>query len=230
MLIVVNGNLGSGKSLFLTIYAMMSKRKVVSNFHLERNYEKFNIQDFIKAKYEDCVILLDEAYQYIDSRNSMLEINQLFSYILFQSRKKNVELFVCSQLISTIDIRFRSLADCVIYCEKDRDGFMYTIFAPNNPKESFVSILPYDKAKQFFKYYNTNEIIFESKPTDLKYISPEEKIEIMEKLSSQVIKEFKKSKNEKFSRSFVHVFCMKQGIDKSVITDLYNYTKVRLGN
>lgn len=234
MLGIVCGNLGSGKSLFLTILAIFSKKQVISNFTLNTNYEKFDITKFINAEYDNCMILLDEVYQYIDSRNSQMDMNRFFSYILFQSRKKSIDLYLAAQLVGTIDVRFRSLADCVVNCEKSNEGFVYTIFAPSNVNENFVSVLPYEKAEKFFKFYDTNEIIFDVKPNEqLKFMKPKEKMKKIKLIAKDIIAEFKKKdkgKKKKISRAFVSVYCMEKGLDSRIVSDIHNYLKVNYGN
>lgn len=159
MLIVVYGGLGSGKTLLLTTIAKYTKKKVVANFHLNTPYEEFSLSSFVNAEYENCILLLDEAYVYLESRLAMSKVNRASSYILFQSRKKNVELYLTVQMIGTLDVRFRNLTDLWIYCEgMTRNGFKYTLI--DNTTGSYrVSFLPIHNAENIYEEYDTNEII-----------------------------------------------------------------------
>jgi len=234
MLITINGGLGSGKSLFLTIYALHSNKHIVSNFTLfDKEYEKLDIYKLISGEYSDCVILIDEVYQYLDSRNSMSELNKLFSYFLFQSRKKNVELFICAQLRGTIDIRFRALTDYVIKCKHDVNGFTYALFNPNNPNENSIVLLTHEQAKGYFKFFDTNEIIMD-KPPSMRFLNPKDKLELIKKLSTEMVLQYKKEYREnnpkkkrvkKITRPWVNVWALKHEVDKTLITHLYNYAK-----
>lgn len=158
MLTVFFGNVGSGKTLFLTILAKYSKKHIVSNYWLKFKYETLDFDKFIRQGYEDCLILMDEAYNYLESRISNSLDNRLSSYIVFQSRKRLVDICITVQLISTIDLRYRSLVNYYIECQKIDDFFVYTIYDVDNniSKRIYLSI---NVAKQFYKLYNTYEVI-----------------------------------------------------------------------
>jgi hypothetical protein len=234
MLISVNGGLGSGKSLFLTIYAIHTKKPVVANFQLfDIEYENLDIYKLIKGGYSDCVILIDEVYQYLDSRNSMNELNKLFSYFLFQSRKKNIELFICAQIRGTIDVRFRKLTDYVIHCAQDREGFHYILTNPVNVSENAEVLLTHRQAKSYFKFFDTNEIIMDKQPSK-KFMNPEEKLKLVENLATEMVLQYKKEYREnnpkkkrikKITRPWVNIWALKHQVDSSIITHLYNYSK-----
>lgn len=240
MLVMVNGGLGSGKSLLLTILASTTKKPIVSNFKLHIKYEKFDLYEFMEGNYSDCLILLDEVYQYIDSRNSMKDMNRFFSYVLFQSRKKNLQIYIASQLSSSIDIRYRQLTDLRINCEKTNEGFQYTLFRPSEPYENRISILPYNQAKPFFKLYDTNEIIMDTEQTNkIKYMSNEDKLKILRKVGKECIinykKEFMKNnpnkkKINKITRPYVKIWAMEHNIEKGLVSMLYNFVKAKFSS
>ena len=221
VLISISGGLGSGKSLFLTIYATHSKRKIVSNFTLKsKKYTEFDIDDFIHGGYSDCVILLDEVYQYIDSRSSMTDINKLFSYMLFQSRKKDVELFVVAQLRSSMDLRWRRLTDLRIDCQKSTEGFEYKLYNPKRPNENAIAILSFDQASAYFNLFDTNEIIMDQ-PKTARFMKPKKKLEVVKDLSEQMIKDYKKEfkqlhpdkkKINKITRPYVNIWVLKNEV------------------
>lgn len=96
--------------------------KVISNTELNiRDSEGKNIVTTFDTDYfvahvldhemEDCILLLDEAYLYIDSRSGQSKMNKLFSYFVAQTRKRGVEMYVCVQHIDLIDKRLRRAVD-----------------------------------------------------------------------------------------------------------------------
>lgn len=234
MLGIVIGGLGSGKSLFLTILAKYSDKDVVANYELKNiKYTKFNIKKFINGEYSSCVVLIDEVYQYIDSRDSQTSLNKLFSYILFQSRKKGLEIYICAQLFSTIDIRYRSLSDLIINCEKGKKGFVYEVFKPSDINNYRKSFLPHSKAKKFFEYYDTNEVIFDTK-NDIreKFMSNKERITFAKNEGKKLLKKYEsefrknnpdKKRVNKITRSYVKMYCLENDISDSLVSVLYDW-------
>jgi hypothetical protein len=162
MLIVIEGDPGSGKTLFLTMIAYLTKIEVVSNFTLkmDKRIIPFDLTDFLNARYESEVVLIDESYILNESRNSQSTINKLSSYILFQSRKKDTLLFLSAQLLISLDIRYRYLTDVLIKAEKTLNGFRYSVFILHKKrlymKHIFIS---FEKAQQFYAMFDTNETI-----------------------------------------------------------------------
>ncbi len=229
MLINVFGNLGSGKTLLLTAIAVLNpKRKVVSNFHLKREYEEFSIDKFMKSSYHDCIIFLDEGYTYLDSRLSMSTQNRLMSYTLFQSRKKSVEIYITMQLTFSLDIRYRELADYNISCTQLSDGFEYIIFRPNDVDSFANAFLSLEMAQQFFPVYDTNEVIQSGKDS-IVFLSNSEKLEKIKKLSEEVLAEYKENpvfsngRKLKISKSYLKIWLMKKGLEQDYTNLLYDY-------
>jgi hypothetical protein len=64
--------------------------------------------------------------------------------------------FTTSQLRRSVDVRLRDLADILIYAQRKGDDFNYIVFYNNEVKSL---ILPYNIAKQYFKLYDTYEIV-----------------------------------------------------------------------
>jgi len=159
---------------------------VVANFHLNGPYTEFEMAPFLKSTYHDCLILLDEAYVYLESRTSMRQSNRLMSYVLFQSRKKNVSIYLTVQLASSVDVRFRSLADYVITAENLGIGFEYTLGRPNDPSTVTTALLPLEKALPFFAYYDTNEVI-DNTNESFEYLTPQEQIDAVMPVVSAII-------------------------------------------
>lgn len=231
---MVCGGLGSGKTLFTTIYAKFFKGKIVSNYTLHSiDYDKFSINTFIEGNYEDCLILMDEAYQYVDSRASMSTENRLFSYVLFQSRKKNVEIFLTAQLTSSLDLRFRELADFIVDCEQIKEGFQYILHNTSKPNQQAISILPYNKAFDFFKLYDTNEIVMD-KPKTMRFATDNERFQYADKYGKALRqaynraykKKHPKSRTEKDpSKNWADIWMLKKNIPKDIRNLVYKFAK-----
>lgn len=120
MIIGIIGDLGQGKTLSAVYLALKMKRM---GYTIISNMKNFALNDDIiddpqkiqelnsKDKY---LIILDEIYVYADSRNSMSKSNRLLSYLVFQSRKRNIDIIYTAQKISSVDIRIRGLTNIFI--------------------------------------------------------------------------------------------------------------------
>lgn len=123
---VVQGNVGSGKSLFCAwvsaLYGCMG-RQVYSNLHLHFPYTKLDFSDLIdlesgeiSAEIQDAVMIVDEAYLWIESRASSSKKNRLLSYLLLQSRKRNLDIFLVAHSMHQLDRRVRENCDVLYTC------------------------------------------------------------------------------------------------------------------
>jgi hypothetical protein len=156
-LTMVLGGLGAGKTLFSTILACHSPRPVHSNFTIRCDqYVPFDLNAFLDGRIEDAMVLLDEAYVYLESRVSSRLLNRVLSYVLFQSRKMGMNIVVTTQLSSSLDVRFRDLADYVVRARHTGAGFSYRIMSTETKvvKEFF---LPITKASAYFPRFDTLE-------------------------------------------------------------------------
>lgn len=185
MLILIIGGVGTGKTVLSVILAAKSRRRVFSNFQIYiPRYGPLDLSKLVKLEYQNCELLLDEAYVYLEARMAMSKINQYLSYLLFQSRKKSINLVLTAQLSSTIDNRFRQLADYVIMCEKSGGGFRYTVI--NNmtgDRRSFH--LSKSKVERFFALYDTYEVIHpRNDPFD--FLPPDQKASRLTDIGNQL--------------------------------------------
>jgi len=230
VLILVIGQLGSGKTLFLTIYSFLtSKSKVLANFKIKNKKVKdLSIKDLFDNNLKDVCILIDEAYTLIESRASMSDINRFMSYILFQSRKRSIDILMTAQLFSTIDVRFRKLTDYIVYCQNftKKHLFVYKIY---NQKHLLKTIrLHYFNAIEFFDKYDTNQIILPRNNDILfDYTNKEDMIKELEKMSDEYMNDQLFSK--KVTQANVKAFLVLNGYSKKYTDLLYAYLK-RLEN
>ena len=158
MIIGIFGELGSGKTLFLTAIGYkyyLKGYKVYSNYRTTFS-ELIDYSKIVHYKLDNCVLLLDEIHTFFDSRESMSEVNRLLSYFFTQSRKRRTHVFYTSQLASAVDKRLRRITDIYVIAEKIKNGFMYTIVKDLTVKKLFLNV---EKAEQYFKMYNTYEIV-----------------------------------------------------------------------
>jgi hypothetical protein len=107
--------------------------KIISNMFINIRDEtgkilvkKFDTEYFINhcqdLEISDCILIWDETPLLADSRNSASKMNKLVSYFATQVRKRDVELYICTQHIDLIDKRLRRIIDergtCSYYKEK----------------------------------------------------------------------------------------------------------------
>lgn len=234
MITLIIGDVGSGKTLLMCLFALISNRKIFSNFTIkdkDKKVDKFAIKYILDEKIKSSDVFIDEFYLYMDSRKFMSDINSLLSYFAFQSRKLDLNIYLSTQIIRTIDIRMREMIDNIIECEKivrngKLVGFKYIIFSNINDKnvgfkQMFLSI---DNAKPYFSKYDTYQIIktplFESIKRNVA-INEYTEIEINE-ISKQCIKYLKKVKL-KMNKTNVGIFCIKNDYSnkRDFINSLY---------
>ena len=162
MLVVALGNKGSGKSYLLMRFALQSKRDVFSNFRIDiPNYKPLDVIDFIDLP-NDVDVFIDEAYTWLESRTSSFFLNRFLSYILWQSRKRTIDIYMSAQRFRSLDLRFRDEADVIIKCDPradlKRDDFVYTfLWVADNKRAKFR--ITYVDAKKYFANYDTVEIV-----------------------------------------------------------------------
>lgn len=157
------GNNGSGKTFLLSYLSTFFKKNIYSNFKLEvDNYIPLEINDLIEMDtFTEGNIFLDEAYTWIESRTSGNVMNLLSSYLIFQKRKRQLDIFLTAQLFSSVDKRARELSNIIITCfprYNDTDDFNYNYF-DLDINVNFDFIIPYNIAEKYFYIFDTNQII-----------------------------------------------------------------------
>ena len=96
--------------------AYREHKKVISNNHLNFPYTHFDPKYFLDhledEEIEDCILIMDEAYQMgLDSRSTATKYNKLLSYFIAQTRKRGVDLYMCTHHIDALDKRVRRAVD-----------------------------------------------------------------------------------------------------------------------
>ena len=165
-LTLVLGPRGSGKTYFIVEVLSDFQRVIYSNFKLKHaKYIRLRLLDLLFLP-KHIALVMDEFYSIADSRNSMSYVNVLCSYIAFQLRKTDTQIFITAQQLGSIDLRYRNEWDYVVICERvqnDKEDwhfwdFGYTIFDKRIGTSSKWIIL-YSHAKENFHLFDTNEII-----------------------------------------------------------------------
>lgn len=210
---LVVGHLGSGKTLFLTLLGKASPhRPIYANFNLNlKTAKQITVEDL--ESITEGLILIDEAYLWLESRVSSSAINRYMSYMIFQSRKRNFDIFISSQLSSAIDLRFRFLEDLRVYAI----GF-------NTAKESFPFLLsgwgrlrtfhlPIEKAKMLFPLYDTMQYP-KLKPT---IYEPKRYNKEVEAVIRRITKEYPHP--EKLTRLMVRDYLLEKNIFDAMIAE-----------
>lgn len=173
MLVAVIGEIGSGKTLYMTRKALSIKREVFSNYKINiPNYKPLTIFNLIEFP-TNITMFLDEAYTWLESRTSGKKLNRILSYLIFESRKINVDVYASAQLFGTIDIRFREQANKLVICRRVKHGFIYHIKRKVLTRQFKIKILTKTyflsnkNAKFYYPYYDTLEVIDPSDKQDL---------------------------------------------------------------
>jgi len=103
---------------------------------------------------------IDEAEMVADSRMSLSKTNKLVTYWMYQSRKRNNVLMMCSHTLGAIDVRIRNETNYIIFpqgYDEQEDSLPYII----------VQLIPTQKRTQkvlhnctsIFELFNSYERI-----------------------------------------------------------------------
>lgn len=236
MLIILHGKNGSGKTLFLVLLSLFSNRKTYANFHIktpkikQSSVKLLEVIDLLKLK-NNANLFIDEGYTWLESRTSMASLNRYLSYIKFQSRKRDIDIYLTCQLLSSIDIRFRESADVLIYCEKLKNenkeilGFLYTFLYSANEKTNQY-FLSYSFAKSLFVFYDSYEIIEPEYKQNLEYNLISQSAFQLNKKIKKIVKIINPQlKNQKITKYLISKILLENNISKKYMIDVYNYLK-----
>ena len=175
MIIGIEGGLGSGKTILMTRYLVkdyLKGKKIYTNYHLkEIDYELIDmsrILDMHKNGFNlnECSLGVDEITVFADCRRSGSVMNRLISYMILQSRKRNVDFYFTTQNLSMVDLRLVQYMDVQVICEKVRDkdgkvidGFSkYRVFDLRDVHNLTINRFVLDISK-YYRFYDTREVI-----------------------------------------------------------------------
>lgn len=167
MLTIVEGDLGTGKTLLLSHYGDLEREVFVyPNYNLDVPKFKKKISPFDIENLYVGLVLLQGFYTWLDCRLSSSELNRYLTRdLVFNSRKRELNLIVDLQLEDSIDKRFYKLASLKIdahgLCElpNGKQGYVYTYNSIKRGKiiGSKDKVLPLERAEYLYDIYNTYE-------------------------------------------------------------------------
>lgn len=218
MLVSINGYLGSGKTLLLTNFAKMYAGKVpiYANYNLKiKGTELINLEDLENITYG--LILIDEAYLWLESRESGSNKNKYMSRVIFQSRKRGLDIFTTQQLHGSIDLRYRMLEDLTIYAfglNAKQTAFDYVFAGWGKYKPVKLSM---DQAKVLFDLYDT----FEFPDTVASVYEPKKYNKMINKVLGGLRKKFGEENMLKirFTQNMIKDFMMEKSIYDKVLSE-----------
>jgi hypothetical protein len=160
------GELGAGKTLLASIlgYVFSGKYTVYANYHLKnaRYFDPSDMKEFLKIflnteKDKNYIFIFDEFYRYIDSRRSMNEKNIIYTALLFQTRKKNINMIYTAQDIFSIDVRIRQITNFYLYPMINRNTMYCDIIDPIS--QDIIKKIRINNIERFYGIYDTYEFI-----------------------------------------------------------------------
>lgn len=154
----INGDVGSGKSLLMVLFAKLQEGKtpIFANFHLNlKGATLIDVNDL--EGINSGLLLIDEAYSWLESRTSTSRLNQYMARIIFQSRKRRLNMFAAEQMRSSIDLRFRDMSSLTILAlgKKTVDSDFEYVYQKNYQLGRFR--IPISLAKKLYPLYDTYE-------------------------------------------------------------------------
>lgn len=156
--------MGTGKTLFMTMRVQKHAAKgarVIANYGLNFPHEKANAALLMglvenETSLQRCVLALTEIHVMLDARQSMKKRNITISYLILQTRKREVTLFYDSQSLQQVDVRLRQNTDYFVYCKKVAPNlFRYRIYTNSGKKVSTIFM----DGRPYYGLYDTAETI-----------------------------------------------------------------------
>jgi len=223
MLISIDGAIGSGKTTLLTLISTKSKRKVYSNYEIKIDlYESLQVIDLLNLP-NNINVFIDEAYTWLESRTSSSTLNRYLTYIIFQSRKRNIDIYITTQMFSSVDIRFREQSNIIIKCKRIRDNFHYWFYyIGSNIIRTFI--LPLKKAEKYFKLFDTYEIVEPNQKSNLEFKIIEQNPKHMIEKASEIA-EYIRPKLKKITHDSIKYILLTEGYPISYEKYIYIYLK-----
>lgn len=231
VLTIIAGGVGTGKTLLSTIFAAHSTKVVYANYDIKiKQYKPFQLSEFLANRYYNCMIVLDEAYVYLESRIALRNLNRIMSYLLFQSRKVGIDIILTAQLLSSLDLRYRHLCDFLINCQNVAGGFNYVITstAKKIVKKFSIGI---QKCYYFFSLYDTLERInvVEDLSEVKQLITPtEQKMQEAEQYAKQIIAKASLEGFDRITHDVVDYYAEKLNIPRYAQKLVYTCIKIEL--
>lgn len=171
MIILYKGSRGKGKTLTLVKDAYIFYKlgyRVISNFYV-KFAENIDNEEILKlnreSKIRDCVLAIDEAQLFFDSRNFSRKENKDFSNFVQQIRKRNIIILFTTQYVNTVDLRLRQHIDVVAYPKYDEEKKLCVVKyyditkLEDEENENMIPTSVVFKPERIFNMYNTYEML-----------------------------------------------------------------------
>jgi len=157
----VVGDMGSGKTLFMTALSKLTNdRPIYSNYHIDHENFVLLKPHMLSDLPAGSLVLIDEAYVLLESRTSGKRVNRYMSYILFQSRKRGLDMVLSMQLTRSIDVRYRSLANYLVRAKKSKRSFIYDVYKISEERYPMLRFnMPFSYAEKIYPFYDTDEMV-----------------------------------------------------------------------
>lgn len=182
MLVGIFGNLGSAKTLTLTMLSWLYKHRkkafVASNYNNEcadlvLSAEELLMQISELGKgYDQKALFLDELGRILTATDWYTDINTILGKIFTESRKRGFDIIYTSQSAMMVDRNVRRITDIVLlpsYNEKSTKVVVETY------EMKGLFWIPQDDLKftgsKYFDLFDTNEVIEPDKQAIVKYYS-----------------------------------------------------------
>jgi hypothetical protein len=223
-LVLIRGPLGAGKTMLAAGLTRGDPRPVLANFHIEhphfRELEPEDLHDIRKPT----LVIIDEAYTWLEARLSGKPVTIYLGYIMFQARKRGMDIILTCQLGSTIDKRFRAMATLIIDCRREGDWFIYTFHHPGKRSLSFG--LHVTQAQQFWKYYDSYAPVDPIDDELLYKVTSQEKR--LSKVDATVDDMLKVAKPEQWTQGTVEAYLQENHLPHAEAKSVYNRIKFKM--
>lgn len=131
-LVSIEGPMGAGKTGVATWLAhqdYLAGRQIFCNYFVNFDYIEFDQELFYKLNEENfelnnCHIVADEGYLYMDARTSMSAGNRVVNYYAMQTRKRNVDLSITTHAFNRLDKRIREAVTIRIACRYEPERYL----------------------------------------------------------------------------------------------------------
>lgn len=248
-LCILRGYRGSGKNTFLTRLAKITEFfNTYANFHIININSKFfflHSYDIFNLK-KNSLIIIDEAYKWLDCRLSQTRIAIFLSHISMESRKTNQDWYIACQYDDYIDFRFTEDADLVIDCQNiklgkyikedkkrlkyinvgdDKNEYIYKFQWKNKKIKNKIFKLSCEQSEMLYKHFDTNECIQEFGIAKYKLGILQDNPILLDKEIKKVVRKINKYVPPKYTRAELMSLLMEMGYHESYTKYIYPYLK-----
>lgn len=168
MITIVFGKLGSYK----TMYSVLSMKAVQQYIPTKDLYANFAIEGGRRihcwehlTSLHDCCAALDEAHMFMNSRNFKDKNNIKTTEFGLNTRKQNVDIWIISPRLASIDVNLREIADQIVYMRLEGQYIVKEVYEHSMITQDLElvggNVMLKSDLRAFFGLYDTRE-----KPTN----------------------------------------------------------------